>query len=212
MSWKNQARSFLVSYLAEPLVRLLFASCRKQIIGLESFLQATSGGKIVLSLWHENLLVMPYFLNQYMKKRPVSALVSKSRDGKLLEFIASRLLDIDIILVAHDARHGSLKQMKRALDEGRTVVITPDGPQGPWKQVKKGAAFAAHLSGATLWALSLSTDDPNTQKKGWRLPTPDKMKMPRPFQKITITLKEVGMAKEREEVEMIEKKLAQALD
>ena len=65
--------------------------------------------------------------------------------------------------------------MMRALDEGRSVAITPDGPRGPARIAARGAVALARLSGRPILPLSWSASS------CWRAGGWDRMMIPKPF-------------------------------
>lgn len=177
----------LITKVIDPFIRLLFRLSRFEIEGLDSFIEATSTTPALLALWHERLLIMPYLLEKKLAGVRVCAVISKSRDGELLECLKSSLPNVETIRVSHDSRHGSLKAMLEALKELKVIIITPDGPQGPWKEIKPGLLQASAWTKAQIWGLNWSC------KHTLSLPTQDKMKLPLPFQKITLSLECVGI-------------------
>jgi len=68
-----------------------------------------------------------------------------------------------------------LRELKRVLDAGRAVGITPDGPRGPARVVATGAVALAQLTGKPIVPAAWGT---NRYKRagGW-----DRMVVPRPF-------------------------------
>lgn len=201
---RQQIIFFLIQRIVFPIIGLLFRSQRIEIEGLDNFKEAANKGPLLLALWHENLLIMPYLLNNELSQLSISAVTSKSKDGELLESLKQSLPNVETIRVKHDARHGSLKSMLSALKRGRVVVITPDGPQGPWKELKAGLIRTSTWTMAPIWCLSWSCS------KTLRLSTNDKMKLPWPFQKITLRFQEAGIYHER--TDEIESKIRSLLD
>jgi lysophospholipid acyltransferase (LPLAT)-like uncharacterized protein len=201
---RQQIIFFLIQRIIFPVIRLLFRSQRIEIEGLDHFKDAASKGPLLLSLWHENLLIIPYLLANELSQISVSAVTSKSKDGELLESLKKTLPNVETIRVKHDARHGSLKSILSALKKGKVVIITPDGPQGPWKQLKPGLIRTSTWTTTPIWCLNWSCS------KTLRLSTQDRMKLPWPFQKITIRFQEAGIYQER--TEEMESKIRSLLD
>jgi lysophospholipid acyltransferase (LPLAT)-like uncharacterized protein len=183
---KKSLKFFLIPRVIDPLIRLLFRSARFEIQGLNAFLKNSKATPTLLALWHQNILIMPYLLSHELQKIQACAVISKSRDGELLESLKSTLPNVETIRVSHDSRHGALKAMLDALQSFKVIVITPDGPQGPWKELKPGLLQASAWTKAHIWCLSWSCRYTLT------LPTQDKMKLPLPFQKITLKLADAG--------------------
>ncbi|MCL2220553.1 MAG: lysophospholipid acyltransferase family protein [Chitinispirillia bacterium] len=132
----------------------------------------------VYCFWHSALLVISYLFRNTGK----TAVVSRSRDGRIAAGVAR--------LWGHGVAFGSsgrggasaLRQSLRALREGRSLGITPDGPRGPKEVVKPGAAQIAIAGGAPAVTIKINAD------RAWRLKSWDGFIIPGPFSKITVTL------------------------
>lgn len=206
----TQWKFWAVRRLLDPLLFHLFRSGCYEIKGLETFLTHCRHRRVILSVWHENLLLMPYFVRQFMPHQPISAVISKSRDGQLLESLIPNFPNVQMIRVAHNSRHTSMKAMLQALDETRVLFITPDGPQGPWKRIKPGVLQAALWSKSEVWALRWYHPE-GSRRHGFHLPTPDRMKLPAPFQPIGLELHNCGLINDQNECKLFTQKLEKQL-
>ncbi|WP_340115825.1 lysophospholipid acyltransferase family protein [Pelagibius sp. 7325] len=111
------------------------------------------GKPVILCLWHGRM----FFLSGGWAKPPerLGVLASGHRDGQLIARGAKSFGGYDT--VSGSSRRGgvtALRGMSRLLDQGITVVITPDGPKGPRMRFKAGAVKAAQMTGAPLVALT----------------------------------------------------------
>jgi lysophospholipid acyltransferase (LPLAT)-like uncharacterized protein len=70
--------------------------------------------------------------------------------------------------------------MVRALDAGKEIAITPDGPRGPARKFAPGALVAAQRSGRPILPVGVSVD------RAWRLRSWDRFMIPKPFARVTI--------------------------
>jgi len=106
----------------------------------------------VFACWHEDLFAAAAFF----RDRPVSALVSGSRDGEsLVRVLAGRKLSF----LRGSSSAGSVSGAKAclgALRSGRSVATTWDGPTGPAGIPKPGAAWMARASSSPLVPLRFS--------------------------------------------------------
>lgn len=135
----------------------------------------------VVCFWHNNML--PGWYN--FKNKNATAIVSPSRDGDIL---AKILEDWNIKAI----RGSSTKQPKEALSlmienakEGRIVLITPDGPQGPPHKMKAGAVITAIRAKVPLYICRIKINNAFIFKKAW-----DKFELPLPFSKINFSFNE----------------------
>lgn len=194
--WQN-LKIFAVCYLIFPLLQLLSRSWRIKL-GLEQYpAQSMERFKAkdyfktkptILALWHHHLLIVGLILARYWHL-PVTAVISKSHDGQLLTKLAHRFGHIEVIEVAHDAKDKALVAMHQALKRGRMVVITPDGPKGPWEKVKLGLALTAKKCAARIVTF-------RSKGASWKLPSPDQMRLPKLGTTLEILLEEVPFTKE----------------
>ena len=153
-----------------------------------------SGG--ILAFWHGYMLpVWKYFSFQ----KPF-AVVSQSHDGEILSNLLSswgyRLI-----------RGSSSKGSKEALEEiidlagNNLVLITPDGPRGPYHEFKPGAVIAAQRSGVNLYLCKVQIRWKFVFKKSW-----DKFNLPLPFAKIKLNIIQIDSIPEnagREDIDGI---------
>lgn len=170
---------WLTGNLARLVTSLLFSTYKVTIQGAD-VLKEGAKDKLILALWHNKLLLAP-LLRKALPDAPLAVVVSNSRDGKLLASFVNTFRKTTPIFVAHDVRHGALLQMVEALDNGKTLLITPDGPRGPRHSAKPGIFFTQEKSGAQIIAMHWQAS------KMWQLNTWDGMQIPKPFAHIELT-------------------------
>ncbi len=189
MSWSDRFNNFrrwfmprFVSYFVEAfLLRLITVSSRLEIRGMEALMKLAAEGPCVIVVWHNRIPLFSLALRTRLGELPISAVISKSGDGELLASIIKRKKNVQIIRVAHDARHKALKQIIQAVrQEKRVLLLTPDGPRGPRYECKPGAVMAADVTGAPIMAVSWSSN------RFWQLKSWDKMVIPKPFARIIL--------------------------
>jgi hypothetical protein len=107
----------------------------------------------ILAFWHGRLMMMPIAWRG--RPRPFHMMISEHRDGAL---IARTIKHLDIETTGSDSKSGglaALREMKRRMDDGGWVGITPDGPRGPRMRAKPGAIKLSQLSGRPIVPVSL---------------------------------------------------------
>ena len=164
--------------LGAPLMRALASSWRIRLRHEERWRRIYEAGQPhVFLLWHEALLPL---LWQH-RGQGISIVVSEARDGRYLADFATSL--------GYRALYGSstrggaraLLGAVRELHAGRAVAFTPDGPRGPRRQLKPGVIAAAQRGAAVVVPLHAES------KPAWRLPSWDRLMIPRPFARVTIS-------------------------
>jgi hypothetical protein len=109
-------------------------------------------GPTVFACWHRDLVAASAFF----RARPVSALVSSSKDGEaLVQLLSGRRLSF----VRGSSSAGAVSGAKaclHVLGTGRAVATTWDGPRGPAGIPKPGPAWMARMSRSPLIPLRFS--------------------------------------------------------
>jgi hypothetical protein len=133
----------MLSVLGYLFLRALHATLRVRHVNVEN-LEATP--RYILAFWHRHIL-----LSLHSKwRKPTTAIISRSKDGE----IVSGVLEL---YGAETARGSStrggdvaLREILRAINEGKNIAFTPDGPKGPSQVVKEGVIYVAKVSGLPI--------------------------------------------------------------
>jgi lysophospholipid acyltransferase (LPLAT)-like uncharacterized protein len=142
---------------------------------------ALSGQPLIAAFWHERLPMMPMLWRSVHRRYPATAgwklhvLVSRHRDGRFIGEVVSRF---NLVMVHGSTSRGGasgLRALRRVLQDGSPVAITPDGPRGPRRQAAPGVAQLAALTGAAVMPTAAAT----TRHR--LLPSWDRMMLPLPF-------------------------------
>ena len=140
-------------------------------------------GRLVLTMWHNRIL----FISALMGKslcRHCDALISASRDG---DYVSTFIRFFGITPIRGSSSRGGLRALLalcRAVDRGRNVVVTVDGPRGPRYRVHPGAVGIANRCRVPLVPVAV-----NASRK-WQLKSWDRMQIPKPFSRIEVVFGE----------------------
>jgi lysophospholipid acyltransferase (LPLAT)-like uncharacterized protein len=137
-------------------------------------------GGVIICIWHGRFMLTHKLWKFATDRQSTNFLISQSREGGIAAH-AARVVGADVIRGSAPKggkQKGGLeatREMKRILQGGGLVGITPDGPKGPRMRVKLGAVQIARLTGAPLLPLAWSTR--------WRITATswDLMLIPLPF-------------------------------
>lgn len=189
---------------------LLIKTLRIEIQGLDEFrkavdLQKRGGPPIVVTIWHNELFLLPLFASHFTKQEPLTILISKSRDGNIPALIAESFTSVEVIRIGHRTRHQSLIETIHALEKKRIVILTPDGPRGPRHSVKPGAVFACQTAQGRLFALTWKAS------KAIELNTWDRFLIPLPFSKVAVLFHRPLEFKSSESVDIGAERLRQEM-
>jgi len=160
-------------------LRALERTLRLEVVGGGELLDRWARGeRVIVSFWHNRLVVMPMLA----PGEPLCVMVSEHRDGEIALRAVRRL---NIRAVRGSATRGgvkSLRQLIRAYHEGFNLVIVPDGPRGPCYEVKLGIIQLARATGATIVPISWASS------RGTRLRSWDRLIIPLPFSRVALVV------------------------
>ncbi|MDD9951948.1 MAG: lysophospholipid acyltransferase family protein [Zetaproteobacteria bacterium] len=134
-----------------------------------------------LSSWHENIWVF-VGVNEGL---PYRALASKAGGGRFIGQVC-RTLGYTMVFGSSTRRgkdKGGARAMialRRCLQQGHSIAITVDGSVGPRRQAKPGIIELSRRSGTPIVPFSVWCS------RSWRLPTWDKLQIPKPFAKVVV--------------------------
>lgn len=141
---------------------------------------------VIYILWHNRIFMMPPIWWRLCGDfRKAVVLTSASKDGASLAK-AMAVFGLGSVRGSSSRRGvAALIGMKRALQEGFDVCITPDGPRGPKYSFHPGVIKLAQSSGAPIVPIHLKFDS------AWKLKTWDELIIPKPFSTVTVIFDEL---------------------
>ena len=163
--------------VARPVLSLLAASWRVHTMHEERWRAVGKSGRpLVWMLWHEALLPL---LWQH-RGQGVTLVISDARDGQhLADFAAG----IGYRMVRGSSTRGGARALLAAVRElkaGNSVAFTPDGPQGPRQELKRGVIAAAQRGQGVIVPVHAEAS------WVWRLRSWDRFMIPRPFARVRV--------------------------
>ncbi len=165
-------------YLYRLIIRLIAMTCRVTVQGqpVLDTLRANDQPWVYVA-WHNNVAMLSW----YLRNQNIACLVSNSKDGEL---IARSVAPWDFAPVRGSSSAGGAKaliSMIRAVKEGKTGLLTPDGPRGPVFECQPGAVMIGHKTARPLVPAHLEADRLWVFPRSW-----DLHKVPKPFSRIVI--------------------------
>lgn len=191
------ALAALAPPVLRPLLRLLQASLRIELVGAEDLhARWARGGRAILCFWHNRLLMLPIVA----AGQRACIMVSQHRDGE----IGTRLLagwGIDAVRgSATRGAVGGFLRLVAAYRDGSNLVVLPDGPKGPRYVAKPGVVRLAKAVGAPIYPMAYAAR-PVRQLDSW-----DRLLIPLPFARVAVLVGapvEVPAAASPEEVDAL---------
>lgn len=136
---------------------------------------ATLQERFIYAFWHENLAAVAAVSSVL----PVTALISQSSDGELLSRIC-QLNGLDTI--RGSSTRGGLVAVDQLLETAQRshLLIAPDGPQGPCREVKRGLVYLAAWSKVRIVPLGVAFG------RAYRVKSWDRTKLPWPGTRLSL--------------------------
>jgi len=153
MSFFRDLRQSAMGILGRAILWLWAKSSRIEVLGEEEYRKLKEKGKPVIFLvWHGRILIVPYLF----RGRGIMPLISPSRDGEIVAQITSRW---GYKILRGSSSHSIIRawnEMKKELLRGGELIIVPDGPRGPDRELKPGCLKLAQETGAYLVPFTFS--------------------------------------------------------
>jgi lysophospholipid acyltransferase (LPLAT)-like uncharacterized protein len=155
-----------LAWIAVRASQLLFRTCRIVCMAPETWLrfdqvQPQEDRRGVLCVWHDSLLI-PTIVPPAVNRRITCCLVSRHQDGS---YLAEAMDFLGYSTVRGSSKRGGAGALKQLLGDtaGKHIVITPDGPRGPRRQLKPGAIYVASQTGRPVCASAFAC------RRSWRV-------------------------------------------
>jgi len=165
------------THVAGATIRMLKKTVSMTVVGGENLKETLAKhGRAIFVFWHGKMII-PTMRHIGDK---IVVLVSEHGDG---EIIARALLSLGFDLVRGSTTRGgtkALREMIQWFDEPVIIAITPDGPKGPYHELKIGAVVLAQRTGVPILPMSAFTNKP-LLLKSW-----DRFHVVKPFEQCVL--------------------------
>lgn len=132
---------------------------------------------VLFAIWHSELA---YGIRIFGEYKPIKALASPHGDARILRRLIQLFGYKTIDGSSNKQAASALRSIISDLKLGINIVITPDGPRGPAKQINSSMTKLAHKYGYKLFAVSCQPQN------CFKLNSWDKMMIPKPFSKVKV--------------------------
>jgi lysophospholipid acyltransferase (LPLAT)-like uncharacterized protein len=174
--WLRKLGVIFIPSLLFVVMRLLWITYRKKY----HFINEPIVGQCMAVTWHAELFIAPQVYRKLRQQQPTSAIISQHFDGDL---IAKTLSFLNILPLRGSSKRGAksvLINAIKAIKEGYSVMITPDGPRGPRYSMSDGAIVLALRSNLPLMVVNYQA------VSYWQLKSWDQFVVPKPFTSLDI--------------------------
>ncbi|MEO7296190.1 MAG: DUF374 domain-containing protein [Candidatus Limnocylindria bacterium] len=193
----------LVGFLLAAYIRLVAATSR--VHG-----SSVTQDQVVLAFWHEYNLAAAIAAHRLRRHRRHVSFSTQTFRGEVMTAMLAALGAGSVALPSEGAKAEAARlslELARVGREGASLVISPDGPVGPYRRAKPGALIVARESGVPIqsWAV---TAQPALRLRGrW-----DRHVVPLPFCRLRVEQAEPISVGPREPLRPLLARLQAALD
>ena len=177
----HETKARLLAAIGSRLMRALLVTLRFRFEDRARVMATPPEKPLLWAFWHNRLFVMPYVFEHFFPGRPGAALTSASKDGEIL---AAFVGCFGVRAIRGSSSRGgarALVEMKRAIENGFIMGITPDGPRGPRYRLNPGVVKLAQVTGGCVLPVHIR------YSRFWQLKSWDGFRIPKPFATVEIT-------------------------
>lgn len=139
----------------------------------------------IIAFWHGELLLQPMICNKFLNQhQKVSVLISQHFDGEL---IARTIQYFGIDSLRGSSSKGGIRALLGAvkrIENKEYIVITPDGPSGPYHSVADGIVLLSQRAKVPIVISRVF------YRNAWEFKSWDKFRIPKPFSKVLCVIRD----------------------
>ncbi len=178
---KHTILQTLGNIVVPALANVLARTLKIEIINAEALENLKKENRnFIAAFWHGKMFAGWYVFGG----KNSAALVSKSKDGEILTRALKKWGYRVIRGSSHIGGKEALELMAKAIREGYSLSITPDGPTGPREKMKAGAIVLAKKTGAPVVLAGICYEKKKTFNS-W-----DKFELPGFFSRVRVIFSE----------------------
>ena len=173
--------SFLINHIIYFYLKLIFSTYQLENKYDYNYSKIINQNNGVFYFWHQNIIAAIFF---FFKNKIIGhCIISPSRDGKIIAFIAKKF---GFKIIYGSAYKDSIKLIRQSLDVldvNKRIGIVGDGSRGPAFKLQRGIIYLATKSDLPLIFIEFKAEWAFTFNKSW-----DKFQIPLPFSKILVNV------------------------
>lgn len=132
------------------------------------------GKSFIAGLWHNNILCF----TQPLGGMGLAGMISQSRDGENIAYVCAFFGLKPVRGSTARGALGATRALLRALNQGGSIALTPDGPRGPRYVMQPGITALAGRAGVPIVPMACAASR-MIEFNSW-----DRMKLPLPFSRV----------------------------
>jgi lysophospholipid acyltransferase (LPLAT)-like uncharacterized protein len=176
--------------------------------GSLEYLESDYSDKFVLFIWHGD----SYCYYPFLKRKKLNIVTTQNKRGGVITRISNHF-GYDVLRLPDAAADGNyMFQLKSQINKtnNANLVLSVDGPEGPEHQIKDFAIIMALFSKRKILPLTVDIKYSISLKNRW-----DKLKIPLPFNRITINVKnpfEIEKKDRKENFSSLKKEIKKSME
>nr|WP_317381145.1 lysophospholipid acyltransferase family protein [uncultured Helicobacter sp.] len=188
--FKRKILAKILPFFLVGMIRFLALFVRFEFRVSSKVLEKLSKNELfVFAFWHGELLFQPFLFQKYSHKKKFWVLISKHFDGEIISGVV-RYFGIDTL--RGSSSKGGIRALYHAIkkiENKEYIVITPDGPRGPYHSVADGVVLLAQKANVPVVVSRIFFSN------AWEFKSWDKFRIPKPFSKAIFVVKEPFLLK-----------------
>jgi lysophospholipid acyltransferase (LPLAT)-like uncharacterized protein len=181
LSRLQRLQATAIAGLGYPLIRALGHTLRWRIEGLQHLdAIVASGRQPVMAFWHARILPATV----YFRGRGIVVITSENFDGEWIARIIERFGFRTARGSTSRGARKAMRQLVRAMGQGRPAGFTVDGPRGPARMAQPGAVWLAKVTGNPVLPFHLEAS------AHWTVSSWDRTQIPKPFSTVALVVGE----------------------
>lgn len=179
----SQLKEKIISAVLYYYIDFVYKTSEITKSGNLEYLESEHPDKFVLFIWHGD----SYCYYPFLKRKKLNIVTTQNKRGAVITRISNHF-GYDVLRIPDLAADGNyIFQLKKQINKSNNanLVLSVDGPEGPQHQIKDFAMVMSLFSKRKILPLTVAVKYSISLKSRW-----DKLKIPLPFNKITINVKE----------------------
>ena len=179
----------MLGTLAAAYIKILIRTLRWRIDDLDAVSRAVDGAEGVLVLFWHGRIALAMACRPLLRGKPRRVLISLSQDAAFITRAAERV-GVPPIRGSTGRDGGgrakggaaAFREALRFIRQGGLMILTPDGPRGPFEVLPRGPLLMARTAGCPVFLMGLAA------RPAWRLRSWDRAILPLPFARAQFVL------------------------
>ncbi|OEG63212.1 MAG: hypothetical protein BHK79_01985 [Halanaerobium sp. MDAL1] len=190
----TQLKEKIISACLYYYIDFVYKTSKVDMSGKLEYLETEYPEKFVVFIWHGD----SYCYYPFLKGKQLNIVTTQNKRGGVVSRI-SRYFGYDVIRLPDFAGNGNyIFQLKNQINKknNANLVLSVDGPTGPEHEIKDFALIMALFSKRKVLPLTIEAKNSFKLKNRW-----DNLKIPLPFNKITIRVNDSFEVEKRDRKE-----------